>query len=85
MKSFLYTSSSRRLLVKRLKKQHSVSYASIETNCIDVVNSMCTVFEDEKSLAAETILAVENSTATELMSRDSLERRQAGSGTKPST
>ncbi|KPA35667.1 mfs sugar transporter [Fusarium langsethiae] len=43
------------------------------------------LFEDEKSLAAETILAVENSTATELMSRDSIERRVAGSGTKPST
>ncbi|EKJ72001.1 hypothetical protein FPSE_07855 [Fusarium pseudograminearum CS3096] len=43
------------------------------------------LFEDEKSLAAETIIAVENSTATELMSRESLERRQAGSGTKPST
>ncbi|KAF5617704.1 MFS sugar transporter transporter [Fusarium tjaetaba] len=41
-----------------------------------------TVFEEEKSLAAETILAVENSTATELMARDSIERRNAGSGTK---
>ncbi|KAG5759439.1 hypothetical protein H9Q69_006704 [Fusarium xylarioides] len=41
------------------------------------------LFEDEKSLAVETILAVEHSTATELMSRCSIERRMAGSGTKP--
>ncbi|KAF5598348.1 MFS sugar transporter transporter [Fusarium pseudocircinatum] len=41
-----------------------------------------TVFEEEKSLAVETILAVENSTATELIARDSIERRNAGSGTK---
>ncbi|KAF5577065.1 MFS sugar transporter transporter [Fusarium pseudoanthophilum] len=41
-----------------------------------------TVFEEEKSLAVETILAVENSTATELVARDSIERRNAGSRTK---
>ncbi|KAG9503527.1 hypothetical protein J7337_003478 [Fusarium musae] len=40
------------------------------------------LFEEEKSLAVETILAVESSTATELMARDSIERRNAGSGTK---
>ena len=41
-----------------------------------------TVFEDEKSSAEKAILEVENSTATELMLRDSVERRGERSGIK---